>query len=494
MTGGLVDGDAHPGSAAGLVGRLFLDGSWENGAAGTVPVIDPATEEIVGLAAEATGVQAQEATAAASAAQPKWASTAGDIRASVLGAVADGIRSEQDDLVTLMMREGGFTRATCLHGVAAAASWFDRAAQVALRDLSQPAPPEIVQSPAGSVRVNGVLQRRPIGVVACIVPYNGALFGTAMKTAQALALGNAVVVKPPPQNPLAVCQLFRIFERAGLPPGVANLVLGVDPAIGAELVASGNVDMVSFTGSTMVGQKIYESGAKTMKRLVLELGGKGPCIVFDDADLNAAADGLSLTWTVNSGQICSAPSRALVHRRIYEQLMDRMTELARAVVVGSPFDARTVAGPVISAPHRGRVERFVESALADGGELIAAPAHALDRGFFVAPTLIGNCHNDMQAVRDEIFGPVITAIPFDSEDEAIAIANDSEYGLAGYVYSGDSVRAYRVASQIQCGTVHINTVQMKHDLPIGGMKMSGIGREGGDVGLLEFTEMASLVW
>jgi len=478
-------------------GHQFIDGAWVAGSAGTSIVIDPATEREIGPVAEGTPGDAAAAAAAARAAQPRWAALAAGERAAILLRVADGIRERADELAHLSMLEGGFTRGMARGNSLRAAEWFEKAARESVIDHSVPTVPTVSRSHDGrsGELVNGVIQRRPIGVVAVLVPFNAPLYGVSMKSAQALAMGNTVVVKPAQQNPLTICALFEILERAGLPRGAVNLVLGSDTETAAELTRSVDVDMVSFTGSTPVGQRIYAAGAHTMKRLVLELGGKGACLIFDDADVDAAVNGLSHPWTVNSGQICSAPTRALVHRRVRDQLVEKMAALAPMLPIGSPFEERTVLGPVISDLQRDRIEGYVRSAVDEGAELIVGGERPdIDAGFFVAPTLLDGCHNGMHAVRNEIFGPVITAIPFDDEDEAIAIANDTEYGLANYVYSRDTARGYRVASQLQSGTVQVNTTAIKLDMPRGGFRMSGLGREGGTAGLHLFTEMSSVVW
>jgi len=482
-------------------GRMYVDGRWVEGSGGSSEVIDPATEEVVGPVAEATAADSSTAAAAARAAQPGWARMDPGDRAGILARVADGIRERAENLITLSMIEGGFTRGMARGNVIRAGEWFDLAARATVQDHSVPTRPMISRTmvhDTGATRrelVNGVIQRRPVGVAACLVPFNGPVYGVSMKAAQALAMGNAVVVKPAQQDPLTICALFEIIEAAGMPPGVANLVLGTDAEVAAELTRSKDVDLVSFTGSTAVGQKVYEAGAKTMKRLILELGGKGACLIFDDADVDAAIKGMSHPWTINSGQICSAPTRALVHRQVHDQLLERMAELAATLPVGSPFEASTVVGPVISDLQRERIEGYVTSAIDEGAEVVAGGERPdLPRGYYVAPTLLAGCRNDMHAVRNEIFGPVITAIRFEDEDEAVAIANDTDYGLANYVYTRDIARGYRVASRLQSGTVQMNSTAIKLDMPRGGMKMSGLGREGGEAGLHLFTEMASVVW
>lgn len=478
-------------------GQMYIDGEWTAGSAGTSLVLDPATEKVVGEVGEGSVRDAAGAAAAARSAQPRWWRMAPADRAVVLARVAEGIRAGADEIARLSMLESGFTAAYAHGNVARAAEWFDLAARETMTDHDIPTPPNLSRTHDGAPGdlVSGLIQRRPVGVVAVLVPFNGPVYGVAMKSAQALAMGNAVVVKPAQQNPLEICALFEVFQQAGFPPGVVNLVLGHDNEVPAELTRSVDVDMVTFTGSTSVGKRVYESGARTLKRMVLELGGKNACIVTGDADLDKAMKGLTHPWNINSGQICSAPTRALVHRSVHDELMGRLADYSASLRVGSPFDPDTVLGPVITGEQRGRIEGFVRSALDEGGELLAGGSRPdFDAGFYVAPTLIAGCHNDMTAVRNEIFGPVITAICFDDEDEAVAIANDTEYGLANYVYTEDRAKGFWLAGQLDSGTVQVNTTAIKLDMPRGGRKLSGIGREGGAEGLHLFTEMASVVW
>jgi acyl-CoA reductase-like NAD-dependent aldehyde dehydrogenase len=248
----------------------------------------------------------------------------------------------------------------------------------------------------------------------------------------------------------------------------------------------------------VIGQRIYEAGARTMKRLLMELGGKGACLVFDDADVAKAVATLASVWAFHSGQICTAPTRAIVQRKVYDQLVSALAQVAPTLRVGDPTRAETVVGPVISALHRERIEAYVASGRADGAEVLAGgqrPDHPETKvGFYVAPTLLAGCRNDMKVAREEIFGPVLVVIPFDDEDEGVAIANDSDYGLYDYVYSSDTARAYRVAQQLRCGHVGINTAQRNHEAPFGGFKLSGIGRDNGDFGLHAYTEVQSIIW
>ncbi|MGH9186667.1 MAG: aldehyde dehydrogenase family protein, partial [Acidimicrobiales bacterium] len=345
--------------------------------------------------------------------------------------------------------------------------------------------------------IGAVAVRQPVGVVACITPYNFPLVNTAGKIGPALAMGDTVVVKPAPQDPLAVLRLVELMEEAGFPPGVVNVVSGSATAIGETLVASADVDMISFTGSTAVGRRIGEVAGRDMKRLLLELGGKGAAVVFDDADLATAVTNIVSTWAFHSGQICTAPTRVLAQRSAYQPLVDQLAAAAQRLRVGDPLDVQTVVGPVISAAHRDRVEGYVAAGRDEGGTIVAGgerPDVGTGTGWYVAPTLIAGCSAGMRVVREEIFGPVVVVVPFDDEDEGVALVNGTEFGLYDYVFSKDSARAMRVARQLRSGNVGVNTAQRNHEAPFGGFKLSGVGRDGGSFGLHAYSELQSIVW
>jgi acyl-CoA reductase-like NAD-dependent aldehyde dehydrogenase len=479
--------------------QLLIGGDWAPGGGGTYEVINPATEEVVGEAPEATAKDAQAAAEAARAASPEWKRTKPEQRAELLLALAAAIQERSDDLLPLIMAETGatVTVGSALQ-VPQAVARFQRYARGATQDISVALPPSIMPTtplaPGGVI--GGQVLRQPVGVVACITAYNFPLVNMAGKVGPALATGNTVVMKPAPQDPLAIIEFADICREVGFPPGVVNVVTGSAPEVGSALVDSPDVDMVSFTGSTAVGVKIYEAGAKTMKRLLLELGGKGACIVCEDADLTKAITGLASVWGFHSGQICTAPTRAIVHKSIYEQLVQGLATAAPNLKVGPPEDPATMVGPVITGAHRERIEGYIQSGVDEGGELVVdgRRPEGLDTGFYVGPTLLAECRNDMTAVREEIFGPVIVVVPADDDDHAIQIANDSPYGLYDYVFSEDTGRAYGIAQQLEAGHVGINTAQRNHEAPFGGFKMSGVGRDGGDFGLYAHTELQSIIW
>jgi len=479
--------------------RLLIGGEWVDGANGTYSIVNPATEEIVGEAPEASVDQALAAARAAQEAFPKWANTPPAERARLLDAVTTKLRERAGDLVPLIISETGATATVGSRmQVPVAIERFERYSRGAMKDLNIPLAPSPTQAtplaPGGLI--GAVVNRQPVGVVACISPYNFPLVNMVGKIAPALAVGCTVVMKPAPQDPLAVIELAEIMHEVGFPAGVVNVITSSRPEPSVALTETRDVDMVSFTGSTGVGERIFEAGGKTMKRLLLELGGKGAGLVLADANLDVAVGAIGSVWSFHTGQICTAPTRAIVHRSRYDELVTRLTTSASHLKVGDPTAADTLVGPVISAAQRDRIEGYIAAGANEGAEIVVdgrRPAH-MERGFYVAPTLLAGCRQGMTAVQEEIFGPVVVVVPFDEDDEAISIANSTDFGLYDYVFSTDSDRAYRTAKQLRSGNVGINTAQRNHDAPFGGFKMSGVGRDGGDFGMIAYTEMQTIVW
>jgi phenylacetaldehyde dehydrogenase len=447
---------------------------------------------------------AEAACAAAAEAAPAWAAVPADERCALLARVADALDARRAELVPLCQAETGATlRVTKQMQVPQASVRFRRYAQVESNIV--PLPPSVMPTTAlapGGI-VSAVEHRAPVGVVACITSYNFPMTNMAGKLAPALAMGNTVVVKPAWQDPLSVIRMCEAFEEAGFPPGVVNLVCSRDVGPAEAVVASPLVDMVSFTGSTAVGRRIGAVAGGAMKRLLLELGGKGAAVVLDDADLRTAAATIASTWSFHSGQICTAPTRVVAHRSVVDELVDRLAATAEKLKVGDPRQPDTVVGPVISGAHRDRIEAYVAGAVAEGGHTVAGGArpeidgvHGVGgRGFFVAPTLIAGCRPEMTAVQEEIFGPVVVVVAFDDDDdEAVALANGTSFGLYDYVFSADSARALALAKRLRSGNVGINTAQRNHEAAFGGFKQSGVGRDGGSWGLHAYSEMQSIVW
>jgi len=486
--------------------QLFIDGAWREGGDGSYAVVNPATEEVVGRAPEASTADVADAVAAARRAFEGWSRTSPAERAAVLDRIADAVLAHADELVPLLQAETGATiRVASSMQLPVVADRFRRYARGALEPGATALVPQAVAAtplaPGGLT--NAVAVRRPVGVVGCVTSYNFPIVNLAGKLAPALATGNTVVAKPAPQDPLTCLRLGEIFQEAGAPPGIFNVVTGSGAAPGAALVASPDVDMISFTGSTAVGRRIATDGGATMKRLLLELGGKGAAVVLADADLAAAVSAIGSTWAFHSGQICTAPTRALVHRSRYQEVLAGLARYAAALPVGDPLLPSTVVGPLITAAHRDRVEAYIGGALAEGARLIAggtrkerAPgtAELPGTGFYVAPTLLADVTPGMAVAREEIFGPVVVVLPFDDEEEAVTLANSTEFGLYDYVFSGDTARAHALAGRLRSGSVGVNTAQRHMETPFGGFKQSGLGRDGGSYALDAYTELQALVW
>ncbi|MFF2922199.1 aldehyde dehydrogenase family protein [Streptomyces celluloflavus] len=478
--------------------RLFIGGEWAEPELGYYDVLNPATEEVVGRAPEASRAQVAAAVDAASDAFEGWSRTAPEERAAVLDRTAAVLRREFAGYAELAQAESGATAGTARGmQVGVAAARFRRYARGALEPLETGLPPQVNEAgPLGKAGVLGALAvRRPVGVVACVTSYNNPWANPAGKVAPALAMGNTVVVKPAPQDPLSVYRMAEALAEAGAPPGVVNVVTGARPEVGEAVVAADGVDMVSFTGSTAVGQRIAEVCGRGMKRQLMELGGKGAALVFDDADLRSAVAGIGTTFSFYSGQICTAPTRVLAQRGIYRRLVEGLARYAEQLTVGDPRERGTVVGPVISAAHRDRIESYVALAAEEGARLVTGGERpARERGFYVAPTLFADCTHAMRVVREEIFGPVVAVVPFDDEEEGIALANDSDYGLLDYVWSGDVARAFRVAGRLRAGGVGVNTIGRHMEAPFGGFKRSGVGRDVGSYALHAYSELQSIVW
>ena len=476
--------------------RLLIGGSWVEGAGGTYPIINPNDGSLVGNAPEATAEQALDAARAARDALPAWRALSAEQRCEHLARLADAItRRARSWRATVQAETGSVTSINntlqCGGPVVDRFRYYSKPF-----DLETPVAPLAVAKgalgPAGLL--SATVKYHPVGVVACITPYNMPLVNVAGKMAPALAGGNTVVIKPAPQDPLGVLLLGEAVIEAGLGNGVVNIVTSSGPEVPAALVASSEVNMVSFTGSTEVGSRIYADGAATMKRVLMELGGKGALVMTEDADVNAACMGIATTFGFHSGQICTAPTRVICHRSIFEKTVDTLKMFAGFMKVGDGRDGDTIVGPVITEAHRDRVEAFVASGVADGATVVCGGERPDLPGAFVAPTLLVDVAPDMAVVRNEAFGPVVVVLAHDGDDEAVAIANDSPFGLFSYVYAGDTGRAYEIGSRLESGNVALNTVQPHLAAPFGGFKMSGIGRDRGRWGIEAYTEIQALNW
>jgi phenylacetaldehyde dehydrogenase len=336
--------------------------------------------------------------------------------------------------------------------------------------------------------------REPLGVCGLINPWNAPLNQAATKIAPALACGNTVVIKPAELTPLTTLRLGELIQEAGLPPGVVNVVTGYGATAGAAMADHKGIDKISFTGSTAVGQQILAASAGNMKKLTLELGGKSPNIIFPDADIDAAVAAAASSFTRNSGQICSAGTRLFVHESMHDEVAEKVAKIASGYKVGSPFEAGTELGPLISAKQMDRVLSYVDSGSEQGAKLSLAGSRVGDCGYFLAPTVFSGVANSMKIAQEEIFGPVLATLPFDDVDEVAAFANANPYGLAAGIWTKDIKKAHGMAKRLRAGTVWVNTYgPMDAALPFGGFKQSGFGRELGAEAIKAYTEVKT-VW
>lgn len=470
--------------AALLREQCFIDGAWTG--SGSIAITDPASGETLGHVPDLGVEETRTAIAAAETALPAWrAKLAGD-RSRLLRRWFDLVMQHQDDLAMILTREQGKPLAEAKGEIAYAASFIEWFAEEAKRVYGETIPAHRADS-----RI--VVIRQPVGVVAAITPWNFPAAMITRKAAPALAAGCTMVLKPATQTPLTALALAALAERAGIPAGVFNVVTGSSRTIGSELTGNPAVRKLSFTGSTEVGKTLMAQCAPTMKKLSMELGGNAPFIVFDDADLDAAVEGAIASKYRNSGQTCVCVNRILVQRGVADTFEAKLARAVNALEVGPGIAAATTQGPLIDEKAVEKVEEHIADALAKGGRIVAGgKRHPLGHSFF-EPTVIGGATADMMLAKEETFGPLAPLFVFDGEDEALALANDTEVGLAGYFYTRDLSRAWRVGEALEVGMVGINTGLISTEVaPFGGIKESGMGREGSRHGIEDYLEIKYL--
>lgn len=456
--------------------KLYIDGAWVPSAGtGSIDVIDANTEQVIGRIPEGMPADVDAAVAAAKAAFATWGATDVEERRKALMKLAEGLAARSAEIGEVISREVGMPLT------------FANLIQAGLPARNLQATIDLLDDFEWERTIgNSLVVREPVGVVGCITPWNYPLHQIVAKVAPALAAGCTVVVKPSEVAPLNAFILAEIVHDAGLPAGVFNLVSGVGPVVGEAIAAHPDVDMVSFTGSTRAGKRVAELASQTVKKVALELGGKSANVILDDADLERCVPpGVQFGCYLNSGQTCSALTRMLVPRALQDRVVELAVAKAESLTVG-PADSGADLGPLISAAQRDRVRGYIQKGIDEGARLVTGgvePPEGLDVGYFVRPTIFADVTTDMTIAQEEIFGPVLAVIPFESDDEAIAIANDSIYGLAGGVQSTNLERAESVAARMRTGTVWINDYHLiSPERPFGGYKQSGIGRELGSQG------------
>ena len=470
--------------------KMFINGEWMNAQSGeTRDIVNPYNQTVIATAAEGNEKDTRAAIQAARLAfdESSWSVLPANERGELVYQIGTLIRRDLQKLAELETWDTGKTVQESRDDMADIANVFLYFGGLADKDGG-----DVIQSPMPAAESKVV--REPVGVCGQITPWNYPLLQAAWKIAPALAAGNTIVVKPSEITPLTTVKVFELIEEAGIPKGVANLVLGPGASTGAELSVNHDVDLISFTGGIETGKTIMRSASYNVKNIALELGGKNPNIVFADADFTTAVDQALNAVFFHAGQVCSAGARLLVEESIHDAFVEALVERTKRIKLGDGFDENTQSGPMISAEHRAKVEHYVEigqkegAVLAAGGQRPDAPD--LQHGFFYLPTIFTNCTSDMRIVQEEVFGPVLTVETFQSKEEAVKLANDTIYGLAGGVWTQELDKAEFVAARLRMGTVWINDFHPYFaQAPWGGYKQSGIGRELGHEGIEEYTEV-----
>ena len=465
--------------------KVFIGGEWvEPSGADPIEVVNSTTEEVMGSIPGCTPVEVDRAVEAAHDAFESWSQTSREERAGYITAIGEGLSERAEEIATTIAQELGMPLK------------LSRIVQVGLPASQFASTPQLMEEVEWEEEVgNSRVLREPVGVLGAITPWNYPLNQIACKVAPALAAGCTVVLKPSEVAPLNAFLLTEVIEAAGLPAGVFNLVTGTGPVVGEAIAGHPGVDMISFTGSTRAGRRVSELAAATVKPVAMELGGKSPNVILDDADLaQAVPDGVAKCF-LNSGQTCSALTRMLVPRQRLVEVEELAKAAAETFTPGDPFDPGTRLGPLVSDVQRKRVRSYIQKGIEEGARLItggAEPPEGLERGYFVRPTVFSEVTPEMTIGQEEIFGPVLVIQPYEGEDDAIRIANSTPYGLSGGVWSADADRAIRVAKRIRTGQVEINGGAFNPHAPFGGYGQSGHGRENGRYGIEELLQVKAL--
>ncbi|AUO12750.1 aldehyde dehydrogenase family protein [Priestia megaterium] len=470
--------------------NMYINGEWKK-AEQQRPTVNPATGEVIGYAAEGNIEDMKTAIGAAREAFDSgiWSETSASERAAILFKIADKLEEAKEELAALETMDNGKPYREAEADVEDAAACFRYYAGLITKPDGQtysvPAP------------MQAMVIKEPIGVCGLIVPWNYPLLMSVWKIAPALAAGNTIVFKPSEVTPVTPTKLFEILESVGLPKGVANLVMGAGDTVGNTLIQDKRVDKISFTGGTVTGKHIMRQAAENVTKVSLELGGKSPNIIFADADFETAVDYALFGIFAGSGQICAAGSRILVEESIAEKFIERFAERAQKIKVGNGMNQEIEMGPLVSEEHMKKVLKYIEIGKQEGARLVCGgnriSSSGLEKGFFVEPTVFSNVTSNMKIVQDEIFGPVVVIQTFKDEKEAIKLANDTEYGLAGSVFTNDGAKALRVIKKLRAGITWVNTYHFTfNEAPWGGYKQSGIGRGLGTFGLEEFQEVKQI--
>ncbi|GAB1612436.1 MULTISPECIES: aldehyde dehydrogenase family protein [Mammaliicoccus] len=465
--------------------KQYINGEWVDSHSGqTLDVINPATEEVAGKIAAGNKEDVDDAVAAAKSVYVKFRNTSVEERKALLERIADEYENRKEDLIDAMTDELGspIEKSESVHY------------QMGLNHFRE-ASKAIDRIEFEERRGDDLVVKEGIGVAGLVTPWNFPTNQTSLKLAGAFAAGSPVVLKPSEETPFAAIILAEIFEKAGVPKGVFNLVNGDGEGVGNPLSEHPDVRMMSFTGSGPTGRKIMEKAAQDFKKVSLELGGKSPLVILDDVDVEKAAKGAVAKFVLNTGQVCTAATRTIIPESIKDEFIEAATKAINNVKVGNPREKGQDIGPVISKKQFDTVQSYIQKGIDEGATLAAGGVgkpEGLEKGYFIKPTLFTDVKNDMTIAQEEIFGPVGTIITYKDLDEAIEIANDTVYGLAAYVYGNDTDQVRKVARSIEAGTVELNDAGRKPDLPFGGYKQSGIGREWGDYGIEEFLEVKAI--